>query len=225
MTDEDDPYTEEKRGMLEAALIEADFDGFSLETLRRAADKAGVAREMQRLAFPRGVMDLVAYYSLTADAAMLEGLKAHDLAAMKVREKIALAVRLRIEALSAHKPAARRAVQFLTLPQFAPEGLRNLYRTVDAIWRGIGDTSTDFNFYTKRVLLAGVYTTTLMRWFEDQSDRFACHLGLSGRTHRECDADRKGEGRRPQSVRAHTFALRCVAPSARARPRRSALGA
>lgn len=166
----DDLYTEEKRAILEVALIEADFDGFSLETLRRAADKAGVSREMQRLAFPRGVMDLVAYYSMMADQAMLGGLKAHDLSAMKVREKIALAVRLRIEALATHKAAARRAVQFLTLPQFAPEGMRNVYHTVDAIWRGIGDTSTDFNFYTKRALLAGVYTTTLMRWFEDQSE-------------------------------------------------------
>ena len=166
----DDLYTDEKHAILEAALIEADFDGFSLQTLRRAADKAGVSRDMQRLAFPRGVMDLVAYYSKSADQAMLEGLKAQDISSLKVREKIALAVRLRIEALAAHKPAARRAVQFLTLPQFAPEGLRNLYRTVDAIWRAIGDTSTDFNFYTKRALLAGVYTSTLMRWFEDTSE-------------------------------------------------------
>ncbi|MFZ1991415.1 MAG: COQ9 family protein [Alphaproteobacteria bacterium] len=166
----DDLYTEEKRAILEAALIEADFDGFSLETLRRGADKAGISRDMQRLAFPRGVMDLVAYYSKSADSAMLEALKAHDLSALKVREKIALAVRLRIDALAAHKPAARRAVQFLTLPQFAPEGMRNLYRAVDTIWRAIGDASTDFNFYTKRALLAGVFTTTLMRWFEDQSE-------------------------------------------------------
>ena len=166
----DELYADEKRRVLEAALIEADFDGFSLETLRRAADRAGVSRDMQRLAFPRGVMDLVAYYSKSADAAMLEALQAQDISSLKVREKIALAVRLRVEALAAHKPAARRAVQFLTLPQFAPEGVRNLYRTVDAIWRAIGDTSTDFNFYTKRALLAGVYTSTLMRWFEDQSE-------------------------------------------------------
>jgi len=163
-------YTEEKRAILDAALVEADFDGFSLETLRRAADKSGVSRDLQRLAFPRGVMDLVGYYSQSADEAMLGALKARDLSGLKVREKIALAVRLRIEALAAHKSAARRAVQFLMVPQFAPEGVRNLYRTVDVIWRAIGDTSTDFDFYTKRALLAGVYTSTLMRWFDDQSE-------------------------------------------------------
>jgi ubiquinone biosynthesis protein COQ9 len=176
-----DPYTDEKRAILETALIEADFDGFSLETLRRAADKAGIGRDIQRLAFPRGVMDLVAYYSQSADEAMLAGLAAQDLDGMKIREKIALAVRLRIEALAAHKPAARRAFQFLTLPQFAPEGLKNLYRTVDQIWRGIGDTSTDFNFYSKRALLAGVFTATLMRWFDDMSEDSAPTWEFLGR--------------------------------------------
>src|SRR5205814_99691 len=64
---------------------------------------------------------------------------------------------------------ARRAAAFLTLPPHASTGVKLLYRTVDAIWRGIGDTSTDFNFYTKRAILAGVYSTTLLRWFSDAS--------------------------------------------------------
>ena len=37
------------------------------------------------------------------------------------------------------------------------------------MWRAVGDTSTDFNFYTKRGILAGVYSATLLRWFTDQS--------------------------------------------------------
>jgi ubiquinone biosynthesis protein COQ9 len=169
-TDDNDPYTEEKARILDAALIEADFDGWSLETLRRAADKAGLGREAQRLAFPRGVMDLVAYYSQRMDDAMEVALASRDLSSLKVREKIALAVRLRIEALGVHKPAAQRALQFLTLPPFAGEGIKNLYRTVDRIWRAAGDTSSDFNFYTKRVLLAGVYAATLAKWLEDESE-------------------------------------------------------
>ncbi|MFO1187265.1 MAG: COQ9 family protein [Alphaproteobacteria bacterium] len=164
-----DPYTEDKRRILEAALIEADFGGWQLETLRAAADKAGIARDRQRLAFPRGVLDLIELYSDTADAVMADGLKAHDLAALKVRERVKLAVRLRIEALAAHKPAARAALHHLASPLFAAEGMKLLYRTVDTIWREIGDTSTDFNFYSKRALLAGVYASTLWTWTEDMS--------------------------------------------------------
>lgn len=168
--EDDTLYAEERAAILKAALHEADFEGFSVQTLRAAADAVGVSREVQRLAFPRGVMDLVSYYSETADKTMAEKLSAAELAGMKIRERIAFAVRLRIEALSDHKPAARRAMQLLALPQFAPEGIRLLYRTVDAIWRGIGDASTDFNFYSKRALLAGVYSATLLRWFEDGSE-------------------------------------------------------
>jgi ubiquinone biosynthesis protein COQ9 len=163
-------YADDKRAMLEAALIEADFGGWSLGTLRTAADKAGIARERQRLAFPRGVLDLLEFYSQSADAAMVKALAAHDLKALKVRERVTLAVRLRIEALAAHKSAARAALHHLAIPPFAFEGLKLLYRTVDTIWREIGDTSTDFNFYSKRTLLAGVYATTLATWTEDLSE-------------------------------------------------------
>jgi ubiquinone biosynthesis protein COQ9 len=41
------------------------------------------------------------------------------------------------------------------------------------MWRAAGDTATDFNFYTKRGILAGVYSATLMRWFTDTSENEA----------------------------------------------------
>jgi ubiquinone biosynthesis protein COQ9 len=45
-----------------------------------------------------------------------------------------------------------------------------LYRTIDTIWFGIGDRSADFSFYTKRGLLAAVYSSTLLYWLEDRSE-------------------------------------------------------
>jgi ubiquinone biosynthesis protein COQ9 len=145
------------------------FDGWTVETLRRAAKEAGFDRPAQRQAFPRGVIDAISFYSHVADQAMIEQLKEADLSSLKVREKVTLAVRLRIEALSETKEAARRAAGFLSLPMHGPSAARLVYRTVDAIWRAIGDTSTDFDFYTKRTLLAGVYSSTLMHWFSDRS--------------------------------------------------------
>jgi len=53
--------------------------------------------------------------------------------------------------------------------RLAPLGLRLLYNTVDAIWYAAGDTSTDWNFYSKRALLAAVYAATQLYWFEDRS--------------------------------------------------------
>jgi len=115
-------------------------------------------------------MDLLEYHSQQADDEMLERLEDYDLAAFKIRARVTLAVRLRIEAVTQHKDAVRRAAHMLALPMHHVTAMRISYATVDAIWRGIGDTSTDINFYSKRAILAGVYTSTTMRWLEDRSE-------------------------------------------------------
>jgi ubiquinone biosynthesis protein COQ9 len=159
-----------KDAILYAALVHVPFDGFTDRTLENAAKEVGVARsEIARL-FPTGPLSLVEAFSESADAEMARLLVKAKLPTMKVRERIALAVKTRIAVVRPHKEAARRAAAFLTLPPNAATGIKLLYNTVDAIWRAVGDTSTDFNFYTKRAILAGVYSTTLMRWFSDASE-------------------------------------------------------
>ncbi len=159
-----------KNAILAAALAHVPFDGFTDKVLQQAAREAGAGRsEIARL-FPAGPLSLVEAFSESADAAMARLLARAKLQNLKVRERIALAVKTRIAVVRPHKEAARRAAAFLTLPTNAATGIRLLYNTVDAIWRGVGDTSTDFNFYTKRAILAGVFSTTLMRWFSDTSE-------------------------------------------------------
>ena len=157
------------QAVLEAALKHAAFDGFTDKTLARAGEDAGADEETLARLFPDGALSLITLFSDTADKAMEAKLATLDLAAMKVRERIRVAVKTRIDALKPHKEAARRAAAFLSLPTNAALAATLLYATVDAIWRAAGDTSTDFNFYTKRAILAGVYSTTLFRWFTDQS--------------------------------------------------------
>jgi len=170
-TQEDTTQLDEARkAIIEKALELAPFDGWTVPMLRKAASEAGLTRETQLLAFPKGVMDLLEYHSQQADKEMLERLEDYDLKALKIREKVTLAVRLRIEVVATHKDAIRRAAHTLALPMHHVTAMRITYATVDAIWRGIGDTSTDINFYSKRAILAGVYTSTMMRWLEDRSD-------------------------------------------------------
>jgi ubiquinone biosynthesis protein COQ9 len=158
-----------KATLLDAALKHAVFDGFSDKALACAAEEMGAAKDVVARLFPQGPLSLVEAFSDSADAAMESTLAAMDLKAMKIRARIAAAVMARIEGLRRHKEAARRAAAFLTLPPHAALGARLVWRTVDAMWRAVGDTSTDFNFYTKRGILAGVYSSTLMRWFTDAS--------------------------------------------------------
>lgn len=157
-----------REAVLAAALPHAAFDGFTDAVLQKAGIEAGV-RDLTRL-FENGPISLLEFYSTWADAQMEATLAATDLKAMKIRERIAAAVKARLAVLKPHKEAARRAGALLSLPMHAALGAKLLYRTVDAMWRAAGDTSTDFNFYTKRGILAGVYASTAMRWFNDTSD-------------------------------------------------------
>ncbi len=158
-----------RKELLDALLAHVPFDGWSARALRAGAGDLGLAAgDLQRL-FPGGPAEAIRFFSSEADRQMLEGLAGLDLAAMKVRERVAAAVRLRLEALSPHREAVRRGISFFALPANGPLGVSCLYRSVDAVWQGIGDRSTDYNFYSKRLLLAGVYSSTLMFWLNDRS--------------------------------------------------------
>ncbi|HXL98422.1 MAG TPA: COQ9 family protein [Rhizomicrobium sp.] len=159
-----------KAAVLEAALALAPQEGFSDAMLARACDEAGVDGAARAGLFPSGPPDLVEAFSESIDAEMEKRLMKAKLSAMKIRERIKAAVMARLDALRPHKDAARRAAAFLTLPPHAGLGATLLYRSVDRMWRAVGDTSTDFNFYTKRAILAGVYSATLLRWFTDDSE-------------------------------------------------------
>ena len=158
----------ERDAVIRAALPHVPFDGWTEKTLARACDDVGLAGACLRL-FPAGPRDAVAHFMDLADRQMLEDLAAYDLPAMKVRERIATAVRIRLERWTPYREAVRRALTLMPLPPFAGTALRGWYRTVDTIWRAAGDRSTDFNFYTKRALLAGVYAATLLFWLDDRS--------------------------------------------------------
>jgi ubiquinone biosynthesis protein COQ9 len=174
--DAPDPETGKKddaalrEAVLMAVLPHAAFDGFTQSVLDKAGKDAGLTKTDVARLFENGPAGLVEFYSIWADAEMEKSLAATDLKALKIRARIAAAVKARLSVLRPHKEAARRAAALLSLPMNVALGAKLTYRTVDAMWRAAGDTSTDFNFYTKRGILAGVYGSTAMRWFSDTSD-------------------------------------------------------
>jgi ubiquinone biosynthesis protein COQ9 len=156
--------------LLRASLAHVAFDGWSETALEAGARDLGVDPAAARGAFARGSIDLVIAFSEWADREMEAVLAARDLGALKVRERIAAAVRARLEVCAEHREAVRLAISLLALPVHAPDATRYLYRTVDAMWHAVGDRSTDLNFYTKRALLAGVQLSTTLYWLQDNSE-------------------------------------------------------
>ncbi|MBY0356343.1 MAG: COQ9 family protein [Rickettsiales bacterium] len=160
------PATAPRDALLDEVLSLVPFEGWNVRCLELAASRLKLDAI---ILFPNGVSDVIAYYSRSMDRRMLETLAQHDLASMKIRQRIAFAVRTRLEIIAAYKEAERRALAYLANPLHATLGLELLYHTVDDMWHCAGDTSTDFNFYTKRLLLAKVVTSTLLYWLNDES--------------------------------------------------------
>lgn len=159
--------------ILDKALAHVPFDGWSEKALMAGAEDAGYEPAMALDAFPGGVPDALDYAAERADAAMLEALEKLDLDKMRVRDRVATAVRTRLELSAPHREAVQRALAVLALPHNLPLAAKALWRTVDSIWYAAGDQATDFNYYTKRGLLAGVYSATLLYWLNDHSPEYA----------------------------------------------------
>ena len=167
--------------LLQAMLPHVPFDGWTAAALRRGAEEAGIDAAGTQGAFPGGGGDMVAHFSDWSDRRMLIELEGMDLPSMRVTARVRSALQVRLRQAEAHREAVRRALALLAMPQNALLGAKLLYRTVDAIWHAAGDNATDWNFYSKRGLLAGVFSATVLYWLGDRSEDYADTWGFLDR--------------------------------------------
>jgi ubiquinone biosynthesis protein COQ9 len=188
------PLADSRRtALLEAMLPEVPFDGWSRAALRGAARRLGITVGEALALFPGGPADLVAGFSRLADRRMLDRLETLPLDPLRVPDRIALAIGIRLEIIEPWREAVRRGLTVLAQPRHAPLALRLLYETVDGIWYVAGDNATDFSFYTKRLTLAAIYSATILYWLDDRSEGFADTRAFLDR--RLADAARIGRAR------------------------------
>ncbi len=171
MTDTADMTPQELRlPLLSAMMPHIAFDGWTDKALDQATEDMGISNEMAELAFPRGAIEVLELHLQEADTRLADELAELDLPSMKIRDRITVAVRTRLEQNMAHREVVKRGVSFLALPQNMPLASKAVWRTCDVMWRAAGDTSTDHNWYTKRATLAAVYSAVLLFWLNDDSD-------------------------------------------------------
>jgi ubiquinone biosynthesis protein COQ9 len=163
------PSDQFREQLLDAMLGIAAETGWTPAALDRAAEKAGLSKGQVLLACPTGVADLLEALGARAAKAAEARLVRPDIQSMKIREKVASAVRAYLAFLEPHKAAAKRAA---ATPANLLAGPKGLWSGADAIWAGLGDKSTDYNWYTKRAILSGVLGSTLVAWLgtDDQSE-------------------------------------------------------
>ncbi|MFV0245165.1 MAG: COQ9 family protein [Qingshengfaniella sp.] len=160
--------TDPKDLLLDAILPHVVFDGWGEASFRAAVAEAGINMAVARGVCPRGAVDLALALHARGDADMLHRLQQTDLGALRFRDRVASAVRFRLEAIP-DKEVVRRAVTLFALPMHAASGTGAIWRTADLIWTALGDRAEDYNWYTKRLTLSGVYSATLLYWLGDDS--------------------------------------------------------
>ncbi|MCC6827705.1 MAG: COQ9 family protein [Novosphingobium sp.] len=162
---------DELRARLAAAIAAvAGFDGWGDEAIAAAADAVGVDRAAAAYAFRGGAMDMIAAWTTHVDAAMAAAFTADALAALPMRERIRRLVRFRLASVAGQRESLRRALAIMAQPVNTARAVRLGWRTADAMWRLAGDTATDYNHYSKRAILGGIYAATLAVLVGDDSE-------------------------------------------------------
>lgn len=167
------PAADLRPRLLEAALPDVAFDGWHENLLASAAARAGVTIDEAEDAFPDGTRGMALYFSEWADEEMRKKLARENMKDLRVRDRVMRGVDIRLRILTPWKAAVSSALSYLGKP---PGGFllpAHVWRTADIIWQAAGDTSTDYNRYTKRFLLSGVIVATILYWLGDDSDNHA----------------------------------------------------
>ncbi len=158
--------------LLEAIVPHVVFDGWSPAAFSAAREEAAMDEARARALCPRGAVDLAVLFHREGDRRMAAALRTAATADMRIRDKVALAVRTRLE-VAGDKEAVRRGTALFSLPHMAPEGAGLIWGTADAIWSALGDPSDDINWYTKRATLSAVYGSVVLYWLGDMSEGHA----------------------------------------------------
>ena len=167
---EPSPLEQLRRRLALAVGENAVFDGWTQKAVDSAAAQLGIEPAQARLAMPKGQAGLIDRYIQEVDRALADWFTPERLEGLKIREKIRSLVWQRVEIIGPAREAVRRGLAILAMPQNLPLALRISWRTADLMWRIAGDTSTDFNHYTKRMTLGAVYASTLLVWLDDDSE-------------------------------------------------------
>lgn len=164
---------EMRDAILDATLAHVPFDGWSAKSMAQGAAEAGVTEAYARLAFSGGVKDMVVYYLARLDDQLAAVLAKKKLGKMRIRDRIITAVQARLALNEENREVVRRTLTWAAIPGHGDVAARALWKTADVMWRAAGDTATDFNHYTKRLILSGVYSSTLLVWLQDESEDYA----------------------------------------------------
>ena len=160
-------YKKLKSDIIEALLENIAFDGLTWDVVKQTVVDEGHSTDMADALFPARMKSVAADISTYFDSMMMDQLEKVDPENYRIRDRIKLAVEKRLEVMSPYKESLLHLTRFWMRGRGGLSGSRSAWSTSDKIWNWAGDTSKDYNHYTKRMLLSGVIVSTFVYWFRD----------------------------------------------------------
>lgn len=170
----------DKKRLFEEILPNVAFDGWGQGSLKMAAERLEIPVIYAEELFPN-TDEMIRYFGQWVDQKMIENIDLETYQSLRIRDKVKFAVEKRLEILSPHKEAFRRAFGYVSLPQNIALGHKMTWQTCDQIWKLAGDRSEDYNYYTKRGLLEPVLGATMLYWLSDETEDFEPTRDFLGR--------------------------------------------
>ena len=161
-----------KTSLLLAILPHISQDGWSESAIKKACTDLNVPKAQADLLFPSGPIEMILWFNDYADQNMQKALALENGQLNGLKSKIFRAIQIRLQQNIVYRDAIKKAVGYLLLPWNQKFLFTGLYKTVDSIWLGVNHFPTDFSFYTKRLTLAGIYSSTLLYWLRDTSENY-----------------------------------------------------
>ena len=164
--------------LIRAMLTHVPFDGWTWESMEQGAKDIGFEKKKTpsirikifKSLFKNGSIDFIDIFSEMIDLEVKEKYELIESKPTRIPEKIKKIIMIRLNLCEKYREAVRSSISITAIPKNTKTSFNILYRTCNSIWRMAGDKSTDFSFYTRRMSLAAIYTSTLLFWLNDKSN-------------------------------------------------------
>ena len=144
-------------------------DGWNDQLFFNYSKISNFSNEEINALFPEGYKTLIDMYLEEINLKMTKNSEKINLIRLRTHERVRELVKLRLNIMLKEKKLVKKTFIHLLLPFNHKIAYKNLYRTVDQIWFLAGDSSTDFNFYSKRLILATIYTSTISHFINNDN--------------------------------------------------------
>ena len=144
-------------------------NGLTKNCLENISKKYGLNTDETDLLFPQGNIDLIKFALEQLNNDLEVYCRQIDLIRLPIHKRIREVLLSKISLMNKDKLFYRSIFLNLLIPKKNFSLSSQLYNSVDQLWFIAGDSSTDFNFYTKRLILSGIYSRVMLFFFNNNN--------------------------------------------------------